>query len=426
MNERMRFSRRELMQLSGAGALGIALDAAVADAASADDVPAPVAALKSMTDGVTPISVEERTARIGRAQKLMAEAGLDAVVMAAGSSLQYFTGAEWSNSERFFGAVLPREGEPGWVTPAFERRRAEEQIHIGADIRAWQEHESPYALVAGILRDRQATGRIGIEETMPFVFADEIGRAVPGSRVQSATPVTAGCRMIKDEHELALMRRACEITVAAHRAVFASLREGITQAEVARLSSEAHKRLGMTGGSLVLFGADAAFPHGTTKPQPLKKGAVVLIDGGGRLHGYASDITRTGIFGAPPTDRQRKIWDAVRRAQDAAFKAARPGAECQAVDAAARKVVEEAGFGSDYAQFTHRLGHGIGMDGHEWTYLVRGNTTKLDPGMCFSDEPGIYIPGELGIRHEDIIFITADGAQNMTKWTGSPEEPAVL
>jgi Xaa-Pro dipeptidase len=182
----------------------------------------------------------------------------------------------------------------------------------------------------------------------------------------------------------------------------------------------------MTGGALVLFGADAAFPHGTAKPQPLKAGDVVLIDGGGRLHGYASDITRTGVFGAPPGDRQRRVWELVRRAQEAAMKAARPGAECQSVDAAARKVIEDGGFGPDYRYFTHRLGHGIGMEGHEWTYLVRGNTTRLRPGMCFSNEPGVYVYGEMGIRHEDIIFIDEDGAQNMTRWSGSPEDPAVV
>ncbi|HEY6546864.1 MAG TPA: M24 family metallopeptidase, partial [Vicinamibacteria bacterium] len=179
-------------------------------------------------------------------------------------------------------------------------------------------------------------------------------------------------------------------------------------------------------GSLVLFGKDAAFPHGTTSPQPLKAGEFVLIDGGCNLHGYASDITRTGIFGAPPTDRQRRVWDVVRQAQEAAFRTAQPGVPCQAVDAAARKVIDDAGFGPGYRTFTHRVGHGIGMDGHEWTYLVKGNETPLEPGMCFSDEPGIYIPGEIGVRHEDVIFITPEGAQNLTKWTGSPEAPAVL
>jgi Xaa-Pro dipeptidase len=391
-----------------------------------EDVPAPIAALRPMTDGVAAITVDEHRARILRAQGLMRAGGPDAIVLASGTGLGYFTGAEWGLSERFFGAVITREGDPAWVTPAFEKARALEQIRIGGDVRAWEEHESPSALVASILRERQATGRIGIEETMPFMFADEIGAALPAAKVVSATPVTAGCRMIKDAHELALMRRAGEITVRAFRAVFQSLREGLTQPEASALAAEAHRRLGMKGGALVLFGADAAFPHGTTRPQPLRRGEVVLIDGGGRLHGYASDITRTGVFGAVPTERQRRLWDVVRRAQQAAFDAARPGAEAQAVDAAARRVVDEAGLGPDYRLFTHRVGHGIGMDGHEWPYLVRGNRTLLRPGMCFSDEPGIYIPGEMGVRLEDIIFITETGAENMTKWSGTPEDPAVV
>jgi Xaa-Pro dipeptidase len=419
----MTVTRRRLLQLTGTAALGAA---ARANESAPAETPAPIAELKPMTDGVSPIALDERKARIARAQKLMADESLDAVVLASGSSLTYFTGAEWGLSERFFGAVLTREGDPAWVTPAFERERALEQVHFGGDVRAWQEDESPYALLAAILRDRNAAGRVGIEETMPFVFADGLTRAVPAARFTSATAVTAGCRVVKHAHEIALMRRACEITLRAHRAVFASLREGMTQAEASRLSAEAHRRLGMPGGSLVLFGRDAAFPHGTTKPQPLQAGEVVLMDGGGRLHGYSSDITRTGVFGAAPTARQREVWDVVRRAQEAALKAARPGVECQAVDAAARKVVVDAGFGPDYKYFTHRVGHGIGMDGHEWTYLVRGNTTKLRPGMCFSDEPGIYIPGEMGIRHEDVIFITETGAEGMTKWTGSPEDPSVV
>ena len=424
----MPMTRRRLLQLSGAAtfrSLGSESLAAPVGAGPSEAVPPAIAELKPMTEGVSPISLDEHKARLARAQNLMAEEGLDAVLLASGTSLAYFTGAEWGSSERFFGAVLTREGEPAWVTPAFEKARALEQIRIGSDVRAWEEHESPYALVAGILRDRKAAGRIGIEETMPFVFADGMARALPAGQVASATAVTAGCRVIKDAHEIALMRRAGEITLRAHRAVFASLKEGVTQAEASRLCAEAHRRLGMPGGSLVLFGADAAFPHGTTRPQPLKAGEVVLMDGGGRLHGYSSDITRTGVFGAAPTGRQCEVWDVVRRAQEAALKAARPGAECQAVDAAARTVIVDAGFGPDYRYFTHRVGHGIGMDGHEWTYLVRGNATKLRPGMCFSDEPGIYIPGEMGIRHEDVIFITEAGAEGMTKWTRSPEEPAV-
>jgi len=282
--------------------------------------------------------------------------------------------------------------------------------------------------VAGALEDRGvATGRVGIEETMPFAFSDGIAQAAPAARLTSGTTVTAGCRMVKDAHERALMHRASEITRRAHRAVFASLREGTTVEEVRAWCAAAHRQLGVRGGALVLFGEDAAFPHGTATPQVLSPGDVVLIDGGGSLHGYSSDITRTGVFGAPPTDRQRQIWDLVRKAQAAAFEAARPGVECQAVDAAARRVIEEGGFGPGYRYLTHRLGHGIGLDGHEWPYMVRGNTTKLAAGMTFTDEPGIYIPGELGIRHEDTLIVTEEGCENLGgSWSGTPEDPAFL
>jgi len=424
-------NRRDFFKTSSTAAIGAAIAAGASPKVEAQGrtevLPEAIAALKPMTGGVAPISIEERKIRIAKAQDLLGQTGMQALIIASGTSLDYFTGARWGISERFFGCVITREGDPAWVTPAFEKARALEQVKIGKDVRAWEEHESPSALVATILKDRGVTtGKIGIEEMMPFTFADEIGKAAPAMQLVNGTPVTAGCRMIKDAHEIALMRRACEITVAAHRAVFASLKEGMTQDQVAALSAAAHRQLGMGGGSLVLFGKDAAYPHGTTNPQPLKAGDAVLLDGGGRLHGYASDITRTAIFGAPPTERQRLIWDTVRKAQDAAFRAAKPGVECQAVDAAARKVVTDAGFGKDYEMFGHRVGHGIGMDGHEWTYFVRGNTTRLRPGMCFSDEPGIYIYGEIGVRHEDIIFITENGAENMTKWPGTPEDPAVV
>jgi Xaa-Pro aminopeptidase len=418
-------ARRRLLGLAAPAAAAALAPARPADAAP-PDLPPAIEALSDGTAGASPIAVDEHRARIVRAQRLLQENGFDALVVGPGTGLAYFTGAVWGLSERFFGAVITREGDPSWVVPAFESARGAEQIRVGTDVRAWEEHESPYALLAQVLRDRRATGRVAVDEALPFAFADGLAQALPAARVESGVPVTAGCRMIKSPHEVALMRRANEITVRAWRAVFASLRPGLTQDAVAGWCREALRRQGMGGGALVLFGADAAFPHGTTKPQPLRSGEVVLIDGGGRLHGYASDITRTGVFGARPTDRQRRIWDLVRSAQDAAFKAARPGAPCESVDAAARAVLADGGFGPEYKYLTHRVGHGIGMDGHEWTYLVRGNQTPLRPGMCFSDEPGIYVPGELGIRHEDIIVITEGGAENLTKWSGTPEEPAVV
>jgi len=422
-------SRRRVLQLSG-GASALALLAqqgASAQTPASEELPPPVRALQPLTEGVVPISPDEHRGRLARAQALIAASGLDAVVLGPGSGLRYFTGAEWGLSERFLGMVLARNGDPVWIVPAFERDRALEQIRVGTDVRAWEEDESPYELVARALKDRAATARIGIDEAMPFAFSDGIAQVAPALRLVSATAVTAGCRMVKDAHEVALMRRACEITLRAHRAVFESLKDGTTVAEASAWSAAAHRRLGVRGGSLVLFGQDAAFPHGTEKPRPLRAGDVVLIDGGCRLHGYSSDITRTAVFGAPASERQRRIWDLVRKAQQAAFAAARPGVECQAVDAAARRVIEEGGFGPGYKFLTHRLGHGIGLDGHEWPYMVRGNASKLVPGMTFTDEPGIYIPGELGIRHEDTVVVTETGCENLApKWSGTPEEPAVV
>jgi Xaa-Pro dipeptidase len=426
-----RLSRRRALQLSGgAGALLVAGPGPDAEAqpSPTEELPAAIRALQPMAGDVPPVTADEHRTRRARAQRLLAEAGLDAMVVGPGSSLAYFTGAEWGLSERLLGIVLGRSGDPVWIAPAFERDRALEQVRGGGDVRAWEEHESPYALVAGALAERgAAAGRVGIEETMPFAFSDGIAQALPSARLSSATPVTAGCRMTKDAHELALMRRACALTLTAFRAVFASLAEGLTVAQVSGWVTAAHRRLGVRGGALVLFGPDAAFPHGTSKPRALARGDVVLIDGGCRVHGYQSDITRTAVFGAPPTDRQRRVWDLLRKAQVAAFEAARPGVECQAVDAAARKVIEDGGFGPGYRCFTHRLGHGIGLDGHEWPYIVRGDRTKMAAGMTFTDEPGIYIPGDLGIRHEDTVAVTDSGCENLApRWSGTPEEPAVV
>jgi Xaa-Pro dipeptidase len=422
----MSIDRRRLVQLATvAGLASVAPSRArAAEEREATPLPAPIRALTPLPDPPKPITLDERRARIRRAQELLASHQLDAIVLGPTTSLTYFTGARWGISERFFGAVVSRQGDPAWVTPAFEQRRAEEQIQLGSDVRAWQEDESPYGYVAGILRDRSATARIGIDEAMPFAFSHGIAQALPAATLSSAAPVTAGCRMVKDVHEIAIMRHANEITMRAHRAVFASLQPGTSHDDAARWNAEAHKQMGVEGGSLVLFGSDAAFPHGTTKPKALAEGDVVLLDGGCDFLGYASDISRTMIFGRAPSDRQQKVWDLVRRAQDAAFRTIRPGVECQAVDAAARKVIVDGGFGPGFKYFTHRLGHGIGMNGHEHTYLVHGNTAKLEPGMCFSDEPGIYIPGELGVRHEDIVYVTPDGAANMTRWTGPPSDPA--
>ncbi|MBS0375802.1 MAG: aminopeptidase P family protein [Proteobacteria bacterium] len=411
----------------GTLATGAVLIAGAADAATPP--PAAIAALKSRRHEAQPISREERIARRERARQLMVEAGLDALVIAEGSSLLYFCGVHWWGSERLFAAVLPAHGEPFYVCPAFEEGRAREQLAAGtdperADVRTWQEDESPYERLAQGLRERGvATGRVGLEENVRFVFADGIAAAAPQLKLVSGTPVTAGCRMIKSSHELALMRLASEVTLAAYEATYRSLRVGMNQHEISALSREAHRRLGFEGAAdLVLVGPASAFPHGSVEPQPLREGSIVLFDGGCDAEGYKSDISRTFVLGKP-TPRMNEVFGVVQRAQSAALAAARPGVECGAIDAAARAVVTAAGFGPDYRRFTHRVGHGMGMDGHEWPYLVRGNAQKLAAGMTTSNEPGIYLRGEFGVRLEDDMHVTETGAELFTPQSRSLEQP---
>jgi len=422
-------TRRELITaatLAGAAALG-RID--FADAAPATTLPPAIARLRSRRAEAKPIGRDERGARREQARRLMVEQGLDAVVLAEGTSLRYFAGVHWWGSERLFAAVLPARGEPFYVCPAFEEGRAREQLAAGtdperADVRTWQEDESPYERLAQGLRERGVgTGRVGLEENVRFVFADGIAAAAPQLKLASATPVTAGCRMIKSEHEVALMRLAAEVTLAAYEATYRSVRAGMTQHDVGELSRLAHQQLGFEGAAdLVLIGDGSAFPHGTVAPQPLRDGAIVLFDGGCDVEGYKSDISRTFVLGKA-TPRMNEVFATVLRAQSAALAAARPGVECGAIDAAARAVVTAAGFGPDYRHFTHRVGHGLGMDGHEWPYLVRGNTTRLAAGMTTSNEPGIYIRGEFGVRLEDDMHVTETGAELFTPQSRSLEEP---
>ena len=391
-----------------------------------DALPQAVLSLRPMTPAPVPISDAERMARIEKARRLMRENGMAAMILEGGSSMFYYTGVRWGLSERPFGVVIPVSGDLAYFTPAFEEERARELTKFTNDIRVWQEDESPYSLIAGILRDRGlATGKVGIEERVRYFLADGVRQAAPQIEYTLATPVTAGCRMFKSSAEIALMQRANDITIAAYRATFPSLRDGMRQGEMARLISAAISRLGGEGGgALVLFGVSSAFPHGTTRPAALKDGDIVLIDGGCSVEGYASDITRTTVLGKP-SQRQRDVWDVEKRAQTAAFNAATVGATCEAVDAAARKVITDAGFGPDYKVpgTPHRTGHGIGLDGHEWTNFVRGNKTLIQPGMCFSDEPSIIIPNTFGIRLEDCLYITESGPRWFSQQSPSIEQP---
>ena len=424
----MTFSRRRFTAaLTGlAGAAAFQPGALLAGEPDPCALPDPVRRLEPMTGGARPITDDERRARIAKAQRLMTEHGLGAILMEPGTSMRYFTGVGWSLSERTFALLLPARGEPGWICPAFEEARARELIRFGHDVRTWQEDESPFALVAGLLRDRGlATGRLGLEEQVRFLMVDGLRRDAASAALVSATPVTAGCRMFKSPAELALMQRASDMTIAAFRATFATLREGMTQYDLSGTMTAALRRVGGDDPwALVGLGKSSAFPHGSVQPQRLREGDIVLLDAGCALHDYQSDITRTTVFGKP-TDRQTEVWNLERRAQDAAFAAARVGAPCESVDAAAREVITAAGFGPGYRVpgLPHRTGHGIGMDGHEWTYFVKGNTTRLAPGMCFSDEPTIAIYGEFGIRLEDCLYITENGPRFFSQQSAAIDRP---
>jgi Xaa-Pro dipeptidase len=380
-------------------------------------LPSSFDSLKPLGARVKPIASEEYQARIARAQQLLAEQkpAMDALFVAPGTSLFYFIGVHWWPSERLLGLLIPQKGGPLVVCPAFEEARFREQLRIPAEIRVWQEDESPTKLAASALADRGLrTGRIGVEEAAMFTFYDHLRRAAPGFEFAAADPVTIACRGVKSAHELELMRLACEATCDVYHAVFASLKEGMSQNDVSNLVEAGYAKMGLRGDALVLFGAAAALPHGTVKPQTLREGDVVLIDDGCKVEGYSSDVTRTGVFGKP-TEKIQRTFEIVRRAQDAALAAARKGKLSGTVDDAARAVITSGGYGPDYKFFTHRLGHGIGLDGHEHPYLVRGSKTSLMPGMTFSNEPGVYIPGEFGIRCEDLMVIAEDGpAQLLT------------
>ena len=416
------YNRRDFL-LATAGVAGVSLIPSAA--AEPSDLPQSIRSLALAVDDVVPIPDNELLARVEKARRLMEENKIDAIVMESGTSMRYFADMRWGNSERTFALVIPARGELAWVCPAFEEQRARELIRFGTDVRTWEEDESPYELIGSIVKDRGGrSGRIGIEERLRFFIADGIRKNNPGIEIVSADPVTVGCRVIKSPAELALMQKANDITIEAYKASFGNLKEGMTQGEFGGLISAAFRKLGFPGGAMVSFGEYTAFPHGSRTPQKVKEGDMVLVDGGCSVEGYQSDITRTFVFGKP-TDRQRNVWNIERKAQDAAFHAAKPGVPCEDVDAAARKVITDAGFGPGYKLpgLPHRTGHGIGMDGHEWTNFVKGNKTLMRPGMCFSDEPTICIYGEFGIRLEDCLTITEDGARMFTKQSPAVDQP---
>jgi len=370
-------------------------------------------ALQNMIADVKPLTPDDYSGRLEKARRIMAENKLDGLFLEGGTNLQYFTKVNWWRSERTFGAVFSPKRDPVWICPGFERQRAEELVPKEQEIRTWEEHENPYSLIAGVMRELGAgSGRLGLDPSMRQFIYYGLRRDAAGLELADGAVVTEGCRGIKTEKEIAYMDLANRITKLAYRESFKQLREGMNPRDLAAAVSDAHQKMGVSGGGGAQYGPITAFPHGSMVVHNLQKGDAVLIDGGCSVEGYRSDITRTVFFG-PPTDRQRKVWEVVRKAQAAALQALRPGATCEAVDRAARRVVEDAGFGPDYKYFAHRLGHGIGLESHEYPYLVRGNTLKLQPGMTFSNEPGIYIYGEFGVRIEDCMVVTEDGGRTL-------------
>lgn len=414
---RSQFHRRRFLQGVGslAAAMTVPLDRVFAQAGS-DLALIPVP---------PPITTAERLQRIAKAQRLMSQHQIGAIVIEPGASLDYFTGVQWWRSERLTAAVIPAEGDPIIVTPFFERPSVAESLSIPAEIRTWNEDEEPLKLVADFLRERKVAA-LGLEETDRYFIVDRLAPLFPGGKMVSANPVVRGCRLIKSPAELGLMQAANDIMLASLRYAGERTREGMTSADIDAMIAAAHKRLGAAyDGGLVLIGEASAYPHGSHKPHVVRRGDIVLMDCTSAVHGYQADITRTFVFGADPTPEQRKLWDQVHQGQQVAIAAAKLGVPAGSVDDAVRRVYESWGFGPGYRLpgLSHRTGHGIGMEVHEPIYLVHGEKTLLAPGMCFSDEPGLYIPGKFGVRLEDCWHMTEAGPRFFTQPPPGIERP---
>ena len=413
----MRLSRRAILAAAGSAPL-------LMGAAHKPVIPA--TSLVSLATDAKPIPVEERQARIAELQRLMGERKIGALIMESGTTLDYFTGVQWHRSERTTAAVIPAKGEAVLVVAAFEEPSVRETLQVPADVRHWDEHESPFVRIVQALRDRGVTsGPIAFENTTRLFIVDGVRAAGPGYEVVSGEALVRACRLVKSPAELALMQTANDITIAALRHVHGQVRPGMTSRDIGALMGAATSALGgVTEFALVLLNEASAYPHGSRQPQKVREGSVVLMDCGCNVHGYQSDISRTWVVGEPSA-RQRKVWSTVKRGQEVALETARPGAPVGAVDDAVRAYYEKEGWGPGYRLpgLSHRTGHGIGLDGHEDPYLVHGDATPLEPGMCFSDEPGLYIPGEFGVRLEDCWHMTETGPKLFTPLAKSIEQP---
>jgi Xaa-Pro dipeptidase len=405
----MALSKRDFLRTSalGAGTLALAPGLGMNSLLAADKP-----ATKPEFAPLPPIPVEERKARVAKAQKLMQASGVGALLLEPGSSMLYFTGISWWRSERLTAVVIPAEGEIGVVTPYFEEPSVRESMAFGDDVRTWNENENPLALVNGILADRGVLDKpLAIEETVRYFVISELQLVNPALQIVSGTPITRACRMFKSANELALMQRASDITLAAYRRSYPQISLGMTPQDISELMSVATIELGGSElWNLILLGEASAYPHGSDQPQQVRENEIVLMDCGCSYQGYQSDISRTFVFGEP-SKRQRQVWETVRQGQQLAFETAQLGTPAGVVDDTVRAYYESLGYGPGYKTpgTPHRLGHGIGMDGHERVNFVGGETTPLQAGMCFSNEPGIYIYGQFGVRLEDCMYMTDTG-----------------
>ena len=419
----MSISKRDFIRLTGASATIAALGTG-GNAVGSESTKKSL--LPRVTADAQPISVDERLARVARAQRLMAKFDIDAILIEPGSAMLYFSGVSWWRSERLTALIIPREGDIAIVTPYFEEPSVRESMTFGDDVRTWHEHEDPFERVAQVLEDRALKrGRIGLENTVRYFSVEGLRSAAPDFDIVAALPVTEGCRMYKSAAEIALMRTASDVTLRAYEHVYKSLDKGMTPADVKTLMKDAQAQLGGSGiWNMALFGPASAYPHGTSQPQEIEEGQIVLMDCGCSVHGYQSDISRTFVYGEP-SKRQRDVWNTVRKGQQIAFEAATIGTPAGEVDDAVRSYYETLGYGPGYSTpgLSHRTGHGIGMDGHESVNFVHGETTPLAPGMCFSNEPGIYIFDEFGVRLEDCIYMTDSGPAWFTVPPDSLDKP---
>ncbi|WOI53421.1 Xaa-Pro peptidase family protein [Parvularcula sp. LCG005] len=409
-------TKRDFLLTTGAGVTALGLRPALAKASS--DV-------VDMSTSVEPISTAERAARVEKAQTLMQQKGIAAIVLEPGPSMLYFTAMRWWRSERLTAVIIPAQGTVGVVTPHFEEPSVRESLDFEPDVRVWNEHESPFQRVAEFLDDCGIPGPVGLERTVRYFVADGLKSALPNREIVPASPIVNGCRLYKSDHEIAIMQVANNITMAAYTEVFSKIETGMTPQTISQMMNEATiARGGKPSFSMALLNEASAYPHGSDQPQTVKEGGIILMDCGCSVHGYESDISRTWVHGEP-TKKQKRVWALVRSGQELALEKAQIGTPAGQIDDAVRGLYTRYGFGPDYQLpgLSHRLGHGIGMEGHEPVNFVRGEMTPLARGMCLSNEPGIYIPGEFGVRLEDCLYMTEDGPKLFSGLSKSISDP---